>query len=132
MPEGTGSRGSLPLLQQPSQEVDLKTLEKQLLPQKLKDFSQASDNLDQIAAYCRSLYASPNMPRAQYEEVLAETRGYAEQSVSSLAYQIASAAETLQQYLNEQLLLIGDQVAEIEMISLVNLINLIVTNNPSI
>jgi hypothetical protein len=121
-PEGTtggASRGSFPALQQQSEGIDLQTIENELLPQKIKDFEQSSANLDQIATYCRSLYASPNIPRAQYEEMLAETRGYVQQSISSLAYQIASSAETLQQYLNEQLLVLGDQVSEIEMISLV-------------
>lgn len=58
----------------------------------LEQLQASHENMAQIAAYCRQFYAAPDMPASDYQAAVEQTKTYALQGVSSVAYLIEQVA----------------------------------------
>ena len=73
-------------------------------------------NLSQLAAYCKENYKNcENKTRA-----LEETKGYASQSLASVAYQINSLAVNMLQMMDQQMIQLKKMESAVNHISLVS------------
>ncbi|KAJ3188343.1 hypothetical protein HDU85_005494 [Gaertneriomyces sp. JEL0708] len=84
-------------------EVDVYT--HNVLPESLSAFLRSHDNLYEIVAHTEGLYHGHDSiisDKARYSESYSQTQGYAVQGVSALAYQLHSAAQNLQKFLDLQ------------------------------
>jgi hypothetical protein len=93
--------------------VVLDRFSSEILPSRVQELRTSQKNLDQVAAYCRTLYEEPDIPREQYVESLQQTKGYAMQALTSVAYQLNQAAVAVQEYICLQLGEVDDQQNEL-------------------
>ncbi|KND04784.1 uncharacterized protein SPPG_00488 [Spizellomyces punctatus DAOM BR117] len=76
-----------------------------ILPDSLEAFLRSYENLHEIVAHTENLYHGPDAithDRARFAETYGQTKGYAVQGVSALAYQLYTAAEKLKGFLELQ------------------------------
>lgn len=83
------------------------------IPQARQSLRDSHKNLDQLAAYCEHKYTNTDPSKATLEE----TKQYAAQSLSSVAYQVQVLANGMLELLDKQMKYLGQMESNIHRIS---------------
>lgn len=90
------------------------------LPAKLQELSASASNLNQIAEYCRTMYAVPDLPPHQYEEYFNQAKTYALQGLSAVAFQFDQYAQLFHDAFSMEMTLLEEDGNNSSMISQVS------------
>ena len=83
------------------------------IPQARQSLRDSHKNLDQLATYCEQKYTNTDQSKATLEE----TKNYAAQSLSSVAYQVQVLASGMLELLDKQMKYLGQMESNIHRIS---------------
>lgn len=86
------------------------------IPQARQSLTDSHKNLDQLATYCEQKYINTDQSKATLEE----TKNYAAQSLSSVAYQVQVLANGMLELLDKQMQYLGQMESNIHRISQVH------------
>jgi hypothetical protein len=111
----------LTLLQGSSPLAELEQFGHEVVPKHIEELKSSAEKLGQLAAYCRSFYAQPELPRAEYKSALEQTKTFAVQSLSTVAYQLGAAAASVSDYMNVQASAAEEQASELQIMAIVRL-----------
>lgn len=96
---------------------ELVQLQDGVLREQLAELQTARNNLGDIVAYCRGLYAEPNMSASHYGQAIEQSRTYASQSMSALAYQVNQCVHTLHELFQMHMGMVDEQCSDIGLLS---------------
>lgn len=97
--------------------AELDQFSNDLMPRQIQELRSSAERLEQIAAYCRTLYAQPDMPKEQYRLAMDQTKSYTIQALSTVAYQMGQASTCLQEFMSVQMSIAEEQASELHSIS---------------
>ena len=110
----------------------MEALFREAVPAKTNELKASAVNLQQISAYCRSLFTNPNLSRDEFQRAAEQSRSFALQSVSALAYQLNQFAQAFDESLGVQVELLDQQANNLDLLSQVHKWRIQVMSSPTL